>query len=479
MKLTINKKYDTIVHLVPSDSELEFLSEELAAYAVDTYGFTGKLNETFSHLGPNTENVVIVGLGEPENITRDHYVKAANQAAKTLEANKVNKANVEVKAYGDIDHLLAVQAAAEGLIHAAYSFEKYKSEKSTKSLSEVSLLSDLENLDETINEVVNVLDGVNITRDLVNTPANDLYPETLANQVEELFANTEVEVEIFDRAALKELGAEAILAVSQGSAKEPRMIVLKYLPLGENEPIISLVGKGVTYDSGGYAIKTAKGMATMMTDMAGAASMIGTMHALAANNIQQNVVAVIGATENLISGEAFKNGDIINTLKGTTVEVLNTDAEGRLVLADALYYAATQFKPTCIIDAATLTGAVIAALGTNITGALTNNDDLLNEVLNASETVGEDMWQLPITDEFREKMKGNNADLTNSILTPTGAGTISAAAFLENFVEDVPWVHLDIAGTSYASSKGNKYLPKGASGIPVKTLYQFVKNSIK
>lgn len=209
MKLTINKKYDTIVHLVPSDSELEFLSEELAAYAVDTYGFTGKLNETFSHLGPNTENVVIVGLGEPENITRDHYVKAANQAAKTLEANKVNKANVEVKAYGDIDHLLAVQAAAEGLIHAAYSFEKYKSEKSTKSLSEVSLLSDLENLDETINEVVNVLDGVNITRDLVNTPANDLYPETLANQVEELFANTEVEVEIFDRAALKELGAEA------------------------------------------------------------------------------------------------------------------------------------------------------------------------------------------------------------------------------------------------------------------------------
>lgn len=176
----------------------------------------------------------------------------------------------------------------------------------------------------------NLVAGVNFTRDLVNTPANDLYPETLANKVEEAFDGTAVEVEVFDKKGLTDLGADAILAVSQGSSKEPRMIVLKYLPLGPDAPIASLVGKGVTYDSGGYAIKTARGMATMMTDMAGAAAMIGTVQALAANNIQQNVVVVIGATENLISGEAFKNGDIINTLKGTTVEVLNTDAEGRL-----------------------------------------------------------------------------------------------------------------------------------------------------
>ena len=155
---------------------------------------------------------------------------------------------------------------------------------------------------------------------------------------------------------------------------------------------------------------------------------------------------------------------------------MNTDAEGRLVLADVLYYTATEFKPRLMIDAATLTGAVIAALGMNMTGALTNNQDLLDDVLSASKLVGEDMWQLPITDEFREKMKGNNADLTNAILAPVGAGTISASAFLENFVEDIPWVHLDIAGTSYAGAKGNKYLPKGASGIPVKTLYQFIKD---
>src|SRR5690625_593099 len=255
------------------------------------------------------------------------------------------------------------------------------------------------------------------------------------------------------------------------------MIVLKYLPLGKEEPVISLVGKGVTYDSGGYAIKTAKGMATMKVDMAGAGAMIGKMHALAAKDNQQNVVAVIGATENLISGEAFKNGDIIDTLKGTTVEVLNTDAEGRLVLADALYYAATELNSKAIVDAATLTGAVIAALGQNITGVMTNDQELVDEVIQASKTTGEDMWQLPITPEFREKIKGDHTDLINSAINFVGAGTIFAAAFLEHFVEDVPWVHLDIAGTSYARNNGNKYLPKGASGVPVKTLYEFVKNS--
>src|SRR5699024_8935898 len=329
--------------------------------------------------------------------------------------------------------------------------------------------------DTLIEEVVNVLKSVNVTRDLVNTPANDLYPETLATKVEEVFEGTQVDVEIFNKNDLEELGAKALLAVSQGSAKEPRMLVLKYLPLGNEEPVISLVGKGVTYDSGGYALKNAKGMATMMTDMAGAGAMIGAIHAIASNNIQQNVVAVIGATENLISGEAFKNGDIISTLKGTTIEVINTDAEGRLVLADVLYYAATELNSKYIIDAATLTGAVIAALGPNITGAMTNDQALLKDVTTASKTAGEDMWQLPITPEFREKIKGNNADLINSSINFVGAGTIFAAAFLEHFVEDVPWVHLDIAGTSYASSKGNKYLPKGASGIPVKTLYEFVK----
>ena len=477
MKITTNQTQDTTVYFVPADGALDMLSNDVADYALNTLDFKGKINQTFIHIGPNTDNSVLIGLGDESNLTKDHFVKAANTAAKALNKQKVTSTSVQLTTYNAIEADVVLQGVVEGFLQADYSFDTYKKDKTNNRLKTVSILSDSDNADDLVKETVNILNSVNLTRDLVNTPANDLYPETLVDKVEEVFKDTAVEIEVFDKKALEGLGAEALLAVSQGSSKEPRMLVLKYLPLGNEEPVISLVGKGVTYDSGGYAIKNAKGMATMKTDMAGAGAMIGALHAIASNNLQQNVVAVIGATENLISGDAFKNGDIINTLKGTTVEVMNTDAEGRLVLADILYYAATKLNSKYIIDAATLTGAVIAALGQNITGAMTNNDELLESVTAASKTVGEDLWQLPITPEFREKVKGNNADLLNSSINFVGAGTIFAAAFLEHFVEDVPWVHLDIAGTSYAGGKGNKYLPKGASGIPVKTIYEFVKNN--
>lgn len=476
MKILTGKQFEPTIYLVSEKDPLDFLSENLRSYAKETLDFKGKNGEKFSHLGPNSENILIVGLGDSEKLKRDDYTKAGHLAAKLSEENRLSEVNIQVNTYGEMNKTEALQGAVEGVLQASYTFQKYKSDKKESIFKQASFISDISDAEEIINEVVHLMDAVNFTRDLVNTPANDLYPETLVDEVERAFKDTAVEVEVIDKEDLINLGAEALLAVSQGSAKEPRMIVLKYLPLGEDSPVVSLVGKGVTYDSGGYALKTAKGMATMMTDMAGAASMIGALKALVANNVQQNVVAVIGATENLISGEAFKNGDIIGSLKGTTIEVINTDAEGRLVLADILYYAATKLNSKYIIDAATLTGAVIAALGQNITGVMTNDQELLDKVTDASKMVGEDMWQLPIADEFRDAVKGKNADLTNSQHSPTGAGTIFAAAFLEHFVEDIPWVHLDIAGTSYASGKGNKYLPNGASGVPVKTLYQFVKN---
>lgn len=480
MKITTNKQFEPTIFLVDTANKLKELPTTIADYARNKQKFSGKLNETFSHLGPNTDNIVLVGLGEATELTRDHYVQAANTAAKLLEEYKIDTASFQINTYGNITVETAIQGITEGVLQASYVFDQYKADKTTKNLTEISLLTDLNAATELVTEVINLMDSVNITRDLVNTPANDLYPETLANKVTNLFeANDDVIVDIYNKKDLEELGTEALLAVAQGSAKEPRLIVLKYLPLGDTEPAISLVGKGVTYDSGGYAIKNTSGMSTMKVDMAGAGAMIGTFHALVKNKVQENVVAVIGATENLISGEAFKNGDIIHSLKGTTIEVLNTDAEGRLVLADALYYAATKINSKSIIDAATLTGAVVTALGPNITGTMTNNEALLAEITKASKTVGEDMWQLPITDELREKIKGNTADLTNIPVGFSGAGTIFAAAFLEYFVEEIPWVHLDIAGTSYASSKGNKYLPKGASGIPVKTLYEYIKTQAK
>lgn len=479
MQLTIGKEFDTKVYLVEQGNALEMLSESLRDYLVDTIGFTGKLNEKFVHLGPNTDNLVVVGLGEKEKVINQQYIQAANTAAKLLNEYKVADTSVAFEVVGKVNAADALQAVAEGFLQSRYSFDTYLTKKVEKSLTQVSFNSDLEDATDLVAEIESVMNGVDLTREFVNTPANDLYPEVFGNQIADLFKDTDVEVKVYDKAALEDIGAKALLAVSQGSAKEPRLIVMEYLPLGEDVPAISLVGKGVTYDSGGYAIKPAKGMDTMMTDMAGAAAMVGTLQAIVENDIQQNVVAIIGATENLISGEAMKNGDIISSMKGTSIEVINTDAEGRLVLADALYYAATKVNSKCIVNAATLTGAVISALGMNTTGVMTNDEALLQDVLKASEAADEAMWQLPLTDDLRESVKGKNADLLNSMINATGAGTSFASAFLEHFVEEVPWVHLDIAGTSYAKRKGNKYRPRGASGIPVKTLYQFVKNSVE
>lgn len=479
MRLTIGKEFDVKVYLVEQGTPLKMLSKSLRDYLVDSIGFTGKLNEKFVHMGPNTDNLVVVGLGDTEKTGNQQYIQAANTAAKLLNEYKVADATVAFDVVGKIDAANALQAVAEGFLQSRYSFDTYLSKKSEKSLAQVSFDSNLEDAPDLVAEIESVMNGVDLTRELVNTPANDLYPEVLGNQVVDLFKDTDVEVMVYDKAALEDIGAKALLAVSQGSAKEPRLIVMEYLPLGKDVPAISLVGKGVTYDSGGYAIKPAKGMETMMTDMAGAAAMVGTLQAIVENDIQQNVVVVIGATENLISGEAMKNGDIISSMKGTSIEVINTDAEGRLVLADALYYAATKVNSKCIVNAATLTGAVISALGMNTTGVMTNDDALLADVIKASEAADEAMWQLPLTDELRDSVKGTNADLLNSMVNATGAGTSFASAFLEHFVEEVPWVHLDIAGTSYAKTQGNKYRPRGASGIPVKTLYQFVKDSVK
>ena len=479
MNVTTGNKYPVNVYFIPAEGNLDVLPAEVAEYYQEDRGYKGKLSEAIVQVGPNTVNTLVIGLGDEAKLTRDRFVQAANKAAKLLEEHKIKQATFNVDPSEPVDAALALQGVVEGVLQATYVFEDYKSEKSTQALADVSFNSTLEDVEAVVQEMVTVIEGINLSRELTNTPANDLYPESFANKVEDVFKDSPVEIEVFDKAALEELGAHALLAVSKASEKEPRIIIVKYLPLGEDEPVISLVGKGVTYDSGGYAIKNARGMASMKTDMAGAASVIGTIKALADNNVQQNVIAIVGATENLISGDALKNGDIINSLKGTTIEVLNTDAEGRLVLADILYYAATKFNSKSMINVATLTGGVVAALGTNMTGAFTNNDALLKDVLAASETVGEDMWQLPITEEFRNKLKDGNADLVNHLINGSGASAITAAAFLEYFVEDTPWVHLDIAGTASAGAKGNKYLPKGASGIPVKTMYEYIKNTVK
>lgn len=478
MELLINQKFDTKIYLVEKDSPLSMLSDELKTYLKESIKFTGKLNEKYAYMGPKTDQIILVGLGDGKELRSHQYIYAANTASKILNEYKIKEASLAFEVSESIEEADALQAVAEGFLQSRYQFDRYLGEKPEVSLEKISFTTELKDAEELLTEREAVIDAVDFTRELVNTPANDLYPAIFADKVVNLFKDSAVDVKIYDKEALEELGAASLLAVSKAAIKEPRLVVMKYLPLGEEVEAISLVGKGVTYDSGGYAIKSAGGMKTMMTDMAGAGATVGALQAIVKNKIQQNVIAIIGLTENMIAGDAMKNGDIISSLKGTTIEVVNTDAEGRLVLADALYYAASQVKSKAIVDVATLTGAVIAALGMNTTGAMTNNEPLYKDLETAAAKADEKIWELPIDGDDHERIKGKKADLVNGATDNAGAGTIYAAAFLEHFVEDIPWVHLDIAGTSYKENKGFKYRPRGASGIPVKTLYEFVKKSV-
>lgn len=463
MKLIKNDKFNLAVHAVfeeESQNEWTTLKEKGM--------FEGKAKQFFPLLDENGQGKIYYGLGKKEEIDAYKTTLYFHDLAKQLHKLKIVHVHLEVPSEVMEDSELSAKVF-EGLFQAEYSFNDYKKDAESSQELEISM-KEAEAFEDTFITVENVIKGIFQARDLVNQPSNVIYPESLAEKVEDLFKKSEVEVEILKRQEIEALGMEAYLAVHQGSDREPRFIVMKYMPLDQKEHI-TLVGKGMTYDSGGYAIKSATGMATMKTDMAGSAAVIGAIYAVAENKIQQNVVAVVAAAENLIDGKAFKNGDIISSMKGTTIEVNNTDAEGRLTLADAIYYAATKLTSIAIVDVATLTGAAVAALGPNTTAMLANDDQLAQAVLTASEKACEPTHRLPAFPSHYKQIKGTFADLNNA--PRGGGGAITAGLFLEHFAEEIPWAHLDIAGTSYGQ-KGKDFLPAGASGTAVKTLYRWI-----
>ena len=424
------------------------------------------------------KRLLFVGLGKKNSLEKDTLREAFGKAFQKVYEASVASVSVHLDTFltKNIKGTDAAHLMAEALALATYRFQGYKTKNHQKmpELKTVTVYS--EESPEQIQTYLTIGEiygrATNSARDLVNTPANFLKASDLADYAKKLAQRYDFELEILGKEEMERLGMGAILAVNQGSSEEPQLITLKYQGKDEWNDVIGLVGKGITYDSGGYSLKPKTGMVGMKTDMGGAAAVLGAMEIIGELKPEQNVLALIPATDNMVNGAAFKPDDVITTLSGKTVEVLNTDAEGRLVLADAITYA-KQCGADVLIDAATLTGGVITALGTDKTGAFTNHDSLYEQVLASSRETGEMLWLLPITENDREKVRDSKiADLNNS---PTREGhAIMGAAFVGEFAEETPWVHLDIAGT--ATTRTNHDLgPAGATGVMVRTMASFVR----
>lgn len=436
--------------------------------------FEGKSGQVFYKTTEELTYEIFVGLGKFDELERKDLINAVAKGIKQAEKLNIDNLGIYfIKANGLCTGGVT-KSIVEGVKLASYKFDKYKKNKVSYN-PDVTILDapkeKVEKMKEKISEASNVVDGIILARDLVNEPANILYPETLAEIAVEAGKESGFEVEVFNEKQIEELGMKAFLEVAKGSVHKPRLIVMRYMGNANSDERVGLVGKGLTFDTGGYSLKPSTSMDTMKSDMGGAAAVIGTMQALAKNKVEKNVVAVVAACENAISGGSYKPGDIIGSMAGKTIEVLNTDAEGRLTLVDAITYIIEKEKVDKVVDVATLTGAVLVALGSEITGVLSNDDDFYEDLLVAAKRTGEKFWRLPNDKCFKKLYRGDFADLKN-----TGGrygGTITAGIFIEEFVQDKPWLHLDIAGTSWTDA-GNDTTPKGGTGAPVATLYELI-----
>jgi leucyl aminopeptidase len=425
-------------------------------------------------------SVVLLGLGKRADATSDSLRRAVGKVAPRLARFRRVATTLAEAVDGPAGD--RVQAVAEGLLLGSYRFDRYKTKgardgegreiEGPPKLREVTFLGSGrgDSASKRAVEQAEILaEAVAWARDLVNTPALDATPEYLAEQARAMAGEVGLEVKVWSKAQLERGGFGGILGVGRGSSNPPVMIELRYRGAGDATPI-ALTGKGVTFDSGGLSIKDAQQMEWMKADMAGAAAMLAVMRAVARLEPKVNVIAAIPSSENLPGGSAIRPGDVLHHRGGKTSEVLNTDAEGRLILADALAFLAER-KPRAIIDAATLTGAAMIALGTEIYAAIGNDRDLIRDVLDAGRAVGEPGWELPLWEGYRRQIDSPVADVKN--IGERWGGAITAALFLKEFVGDTPWVHLDVAGVAFAEKAGD-YWPKGGTGSPVRTVVRYL-----
>jgi leucyl aminopeptidase len=471
--------------LTPEATELDRDTGGALVRAMAASRFVGKKGQLLSILAPvnvPVGRIVLAGLGKLDTVDILQLEKLGADVYAHLAGT--GETDVSVLLGGltlpEVTQDLAAASLAFGFQLRGYRFDKYRTqlkEDKKPSIKKLTVLSAAAGAKKTFATLDRIGEGVFLTRDLVSEPANTIYPETLAEQAQSL-AELGVEVEILDEKKLKKLGMGALLCVGQGSVRPPCLIVLRWNGAKDKDaPPVALVGKGITFDTGGISIKPAGGMEEMKTDMAGGGAVIGALKALAGRKAKANVVGVIAAAENMPSGNATRPGDIITSMSGQTIEVNNTDAEGRLVLADALWYTQDRFKPAAIIDLATLTGAIIIALGSEQAGFYANDDELAAQIDAAGKAVGERLWRMPLADGYDRLIDSTVADVKN-ISGGREAGSIIGAQFLKRFVNGAKWAHLDIAGMAWAK-KDNGTVPKGASGYGVRLLDRFIAQNFE
>ncbi len=470
--------------LAAADKAMEGAIEETA----ERKGFKGSFGTciALTQTSFQSKECLVLGLGNKKELTLDRIRQLGAKAVQTAEGAKAKRVVFPIADLQDATASVTtremVHALAEGVLLAAYRFHAYHGTQTKKSNGKLSLKTvtlvvekerDVKFAEEAIQAAEAIAAAVHLTRDLVNTTSADMTPSDLAKAAEAVASESpDISCKTLSKAQMEKLKMNAALAVARGSVHEPVGVHMTYTPPGKSKKTVAIVGKGVTFDSGGLSLKPAKGMESMKCDMAGAATVIGLFKALQVIRPNVTVHGIFLAVENMPGAAAYRPGDVVTAMDGTTIEVLNTDAEGRLTLADALSYATKQ-DPDMIVDLATLTGACIVALGDEVAALLSSDSRLAKRLLDAAEETGEPLWELPLRDTYAPLMKSKIADLKN-ISGTGGAGTITAALFLKPFVGDVAWAHLDIAGPSYMERVTRADIPYGGTGYGVRLLSRFL-----
>jgi leucyl aminopeptidase len=446
----------------------------------DFKGKAGEVAVLYPRGAVKATRVLVVGLGEQEKFTAETVRRAAGKAA--VRARELGAKHIATIAHGagigGLEAAAAAEATTEGMLLALYRYDAPKKRELPAQPEQITLVeADAGKLDAIragADKAVGLASGVTLARDLVNLPPNVATPGYLADTARQIAADHGLEITVGDRAWARERNMGAFLAVSEGTAREPAFIVMEYNPEGSSEAPIVLVGKGITFDTGGISLKPSAGMWDMKSDMGGAAAVLGAMKAITELKLERRVVVIAACAENMPDGAAFRPADVLTASNGKTIEVLSTDAEGRLVLADALVYA-QQYRPSAVIDLATLTGACVVALGDAASGLFSNDDALRQQLVDAGNATHERAWPMPLFEEYRKQIDSEVADLKNT--GGRGAGAATAAAFLQEFT-DYPWAHLDIASMAL-SEKPADYTPKGGTGYGVRLLVEYVLNAAK